>query len=86
MPKLINLSGEEDLLERARLSEPQLEYWGRLGSRLSKEFKSKMSSLQPDFLKPKMLFAEQLKFQPGVELDIKRHSRLRDPDGLTMKE
>ena len=45
-----------------------------------------MERLRPDLVKPKMTFAEQLEFQPGVDLEIKRHSRKRDPDGLTMKE
>ena len=43
-------------------------------------------SLRPDLVKPQMLFAEQLEFQPGVDIDIRRHSRKRDPDGLTMKQ
>ena len=42
--------------------------------------------LRPDLVKPKMVFAEQLEFQPGVDLDIRYHSRKRDPDGLTMKQ
>ena len=33
-----------------------------------------------------MLFAEQLEFEPGVDLDIRHHSRKRDPDGLTMMQ
>ena len=42
--------------------------------------------LRPDLVKPQMLFAEQLEFEPGVDLNIRHHSRKRDPDGLTMKQ
>jgi len=83
-PKDIDFKDEDDILERAQLSYEQLEFWGQLSTRLRSYIRSKMELHRQTSPKPRMVFASELQFRPRTELDIRPHSRKRDPDGLTM--
>ena len=45
-----------------------------------------MEQFLPSSSKPDILTADELKFNIGAELDICRHTRQRDAEGLTMRE
>ena len=85
MPKALSFSGTDEEFEQAKLKEYQLIWWGRLGSRLTQMFETKMSELLSAYVKPQMLTADELEFNPKYDLQIRHHSKNRDPDGLTMK-
>lgn len=86
MPKLLSFSGTDEEFEWAKLSEAQLIYWGQMASRLTLLYETKMNNLVSSREKSFIDNAYGLEFNPGYELHIKRHSKYRDPDGLTMKE
>ena len=81
----MNFTGTDEEFEWSKLKEYQLIYWGQLGSRLSLMFESKMDDFLSNCVKPEMLTADDLEFYPNYELNIKRHSKNWDPDGLTYK-